>query len=136
MSRIRDHRGRYVNTGKLIEIPTNYCRGRKSPTTNSPEKYRKMPIGSSSTLKPQENPLEDLTGEAIEGEGTLAKFPKDPIPKEVQEGQPLETPIPPLVSNPINTTFSLVGDSNFVDFVDPASKRSLWNLSRSSYFTN
>ena len=44
-----------------------------------------MPIGSSSTLKPKETPLEDLTGEAIEGEGTLAEGPKDLILEEVQE---------------------------------------------------
>ena len=33
------------------------------------------------TLKPKETPLEDLTGEAIEGEGTLEEGPKDPVPK-------------------------------------------------------
>ena len=32
-----------------------------------------MPIGSSSTLKPKETLLEDLTWEAIEGEGTLVE---------------------------------------------------------------
>ena len=58
-----------------------------------------MPIGSSSTLKPKETTLEDITGE-----GTLVEGPKDPIPEEVQEDQPLETSSPPLVSNPINTT--------------------------------
>ena len=56
----------------------------------------------------------------------MAEHPKDPVPKEVQDDQPLETPIPPLVSNPINTTFSLVGDPNFVDFVDPAQVKSLF----------
>ena len=50
----------------------------------------------------------------------MEEGPKDLVPKEVQEYQPLETPSPPLVPNPINTTFSLVGDSNFVEFVDPA----------------
>ena len=120
MSRIRDPQGRFFKTKKVIEVPTNYCRGRNSPTTNSSERYRNMPIGSSSTLKPKESLLEDLTREAIEGEGTLAKCPKDHVPEEVQEDQPLETPIPPLVPNPINTKFSLVGDSNFVEFVDPA----------------
>ena len=93
-----------------------------------------MPIGSSSTLKPKETPLEYLIGEAIEGEGTLAEGPKDPILEEVQEDQPLETHGPPLVSNPINTTFSLVGDPNFVDFVDPSQVKALF--SRSNYFTN
>ena len=119
MSIIRDPQGIFVNTGKCIEVPTNYCRGRNFPTTNSPEMYRKTPIGSSSTLKPQETPLEYLTREAIEGEGTLEKGPKDPISEEIQEDQPLEISNPPLVLNPNNTTFSLVGDLNFVDFFDP-----------------
>ena len=105
MSRIRDPQGRFVKTEKVIEVPTNYRRGRNSPTTNSPERYRKMPIGSSSTLKHEEIPLEDITGEAIEGEGTLAEDPKDRIPEEVQVDQPLETSNPPLVLNLINTNF-------------------------------
>ena len=71
MSRIRDPQGRFIKTRKIIEVSTNYHRGCNSPTTNSPKRYWKTPIGSSSTLKPKENPLEDLTGEAIEGEGTL-----------------------------------------------------------------
>ena len=129
MSRIRDPQGRFIKTRKVIEIPTNYHRGRNFPTTNSPERYRKMPIGSSSTLKPKETPLEDITGEAIEGEGTLAEGPRDPVPKEFQEDQPLETPSPPLVSNPINTTFSLVGDPNFIDFVDIAQVKALFGTS-------
>ena len=89
MSRIRESHGIFIKTRKLIEIPTNYHRGRNSPTTNSPERYRKTPIGSSSTLKPKEHPLEYITGEAIEGEGTLAEGPKDPVPEEVQVDQPL-----------------------------------------------
>ena len=129
MSRIRYSQGRFVKTRKIIEVSTNYHRGCNSPTTNTPERYRKTPIGSSSTLKPKETPLEDLAGEAIEGEGTLAEGRKDPVPKEVQEDWPLETPIPPLVSNPINTIFSLVGDSNFVDFVDPAQVKYLFGTS-------
>ena len=56
----------------------------------------------------------------------MAEGPKYPIPEEVQEDQPLETLIPPLVSNPSNTTFSLVEDLNFVDFVDPAQVKSLF----------
>ena len=68
MSRIRDPQGIFVNTKKFIEVPTNYLRGRNSPTTNSPERYRKMPIGISSTLKPKESLIEDIIGEAIEGE--------------------------------------------------------------------
>ena len=59
----------------------------------------------------------------------MVEGPKDPIPKEVQEDQPLETPISPLVSNPINKTFSLIGDPNFVDFVDPAQVKSLFGTS-------
>ena len=55
--------------------------------------------------------------------------PKDPVPEEFQEDQPLETLGPPLVSNPINTTFSLVGDPNFVDFVDPTQVKSLFGTS-------
>ena len=59
----------------------------------------------------------------------MAEGPKDPVPKEVQEDQPLETPSHPLVSNPINTNFSLVGDPHFVDFVDPAQVKSLFGTS-------
>ena len=59
----------------------------------------------------------------------MAGGPKDLIPEEVQVDQPLETSSPPLVSNPINTTFSLVGDPNFVDFVDPAQAKSLFGTS-------
>ena len=109
---------RFVKTEKFIEVSTNYRRGRNSPNTNSPERYWKKPIGSSSTLNPNESLLEYLTREAIEGEGTLVEGPKDPILEEVQVDQPLETSSPPLVSNPINTTFSLVGDPNSIDFVD------------------
>ena len=79
-----------------------------------------MPIGSSSTLKPKETLSGDLTREAIEGEGTLAGGPKDLIPEEVQEDQPLGTSNSPIVLNPNNTLFSLVGDPNFIDFVDPS----------------
>ena len=43
-----------------------------------------MPIGSSSTLKPNESLLEDINGEAIEGEGTLEGGPKDLISEEIQ----------------------------------------------------
>ena len=76
MRRIRDPQGRFVKTRKVTEVSTNYHRGHNSPTTNSPERYRKTPIGSSSTLKPKEIPLGDLTEEAIEGE-TLAEGPED-----------------------------------------------------------
>ena len=129
LSTLRDPQGIFVNTGKLIEVPTNYHMGCNSPTTNSLERYRKTPIGSSSSLKPKETLSGYLTREAIEGEGTLEGGPKDLIPEEVQEDQPLQTSIPPLVSNPINTTFSLVGDPNFVDFVDPAQVKALFGTS-------
>ena len=59
----------------------------------------------------------------------MAEGPKDHVPKEFQEARTLETPIPPLVSNPINTTFSLVGNLNFVDFIDPAQVKSLFGTS-------
>ena len=85
MSILRDPQGRLIKTEKLIEVPTNYHRRRNSPTTNSLEMYRKTPIGSSSTLRPKESLLEDITREAIEGEGTLTEGPKDPITEEVQE---------------------------------------------------
>ena len=52
--------------------------------------------------------------------------PKDPIAEEIQEGQPLETLNPPRVQKLNNTTFSLVGDPNFVDFIDPAQVQSLF----------
>ena len=81
MSRLRDPQGRFVKTGKLIEIHTNYCRGRISPTTNSLERYRKTPIGSSSTLEPKESLLEDITGEGIKGEGPLVGGPEDLLPR-------------------------------------------------------
>ena len=126
MSIIRDPQGTFVNRTKFIEVSTNYGRGCNSPTTNSPERYQMTHLGSSSTLKPKETPLEYITGEAIEGEGTLEEGPQDPVPKEVQGDHPLETPIPPLVSNLINTNFSLVGDPNFIDFVHPAQVKSLF----------
>ena len=85
-----------------------------------------MPIGSSSNLKPKETISGDLTWESIEGEGTLAGDHKDLILEEVQEDQPLEISNPPLVLNPNNTTFSLVGDPNFVDFVDPSQVKYLF----------
>ena len=84
MSRIRDHQGRFVKTRKLIEISTNFYRECNSPTTDSAERYRNTPIGSNSTLKPKETLSRDLTGESIEGEGTLVGGPNDLIPEKVQ----------------------------------------------------
>ena len=84
MSRLRDPQGRFVKTGKLIEIPTNLYRGHNTPTTNLAERYWKTPIGSSSTQKPKETLLGDLTREAIEGEGTLVGGPKDLISEKIQ----------------------------------------------------
>ena len=57
MSILRDPQGRFAKTEKIIEIHTKFRMGHNSPTTNSPESYRKTPIGSSSTLKPKETPL-------------------------------------------------------------------------------
>ena len=71
MSIIIDPQGRFVKTKKVTEVSTNFRRGCNSPTTNSLERYWKTLVGSSSTLKPKESLLEDITGEAIEGEGTL-----------------------------------------------------------------
>ena len=65
MSRLRDPQGRFVKTGKIIEIPTKFYRGCNTPTTNSAKRYRKKPGGSSSTQKPKETLSGDLTGEAI-----------------------------------------------------------------------
>ena len=67
--------------------------------------------------------------EAIEGEGTLVEGPNHLIPEEVQEDQPLEISNPPLVLNPNNTTFSIVGDLNFVDFVDLGQVKALFGTS-------
>ena len=65
MIKLRDPQGRFVNTGKLIEIPTNFYMGCNNSTTNSAERYRKTHIGSSSTLKPKDTLSGDLTGEAM-----------------------------------------------------------------------
>ena len=117
MNRPRDSKGRYVRTSSqnLIKIPTYLYEGRNNPTINSTERYQRTHIGSSSTWIPKE-----FIGETIDDEEILARNPKDPISEEVQEGQPLEILNPPLVQKPENTTFSLVGDSNFVNFIDPA----------------
>ena len=108
--------GRYVRTSSqnLVKIPNNLNRGRNTPTTNLAERYRRTHIGHISTWK-----AKYFIGEAIEGEEILARSPKDPIAEEIQEGQPLETLNPPLVQKPNDTTFSLVGDPNFINFIDP-----------------
>ena len=123
MNKPRDSKGRYVRTSsqKIVKIPTNLYGGQNTTTTNSEERYRIKRVGSSSTWKPK-----DFIGEAIEGEEILVGSPKDPIAEEIQEGQPLETLNPPLVQKPNNTTFSLVGDPNFVDFIDPAQVQALF----------
>ena len=59
----------------------------------------------------------------------MAGGPNDIISEEIQEDQPLETSNPPLVLNPNSTTFSLVGDLNFIDFVDPAQVKALFGNS-------
>ena len=113
----RDSKGRYIrdNSENLIKIPTNLYRGKNTPTTNSAERYHTTHIGSSSTWKPK-----DFIGETIECEEILAGSPKDPIAEEIQEGQPFETLNPPLVKKPNDTTFSLVRDPNFINFIDLA----------------
>ena len=58
----------------------------------------------------------------------MVGVPKDLIPEEVKEDQPLEISNPPLVLNSNNTTFSLVGDSNFIEFVDPAQVKALFGI--------
>ena len=91
--------------------------------------YQRTYIGCSSTWKPK-----DFIGETIDGEEILVGNPKDPSFEEVQEGQPLEILNPPLVQKPNDTTFLLVGDPNFVNFIDPIRTRSLWQLNKYSYF--
>ena len=36
---------------------------------------------------------------------------------------------PPLVQKPNNTTFSIVGDPNFINFIDPAQVQALFGIS-------
>ena len=122
----RDYKGRYFRTSSqnLIKIPTNLYGGWNTPITNSTERNKRTHIGSSSTWKPK-----DFIGETIDGEEIMAGNPKDPIPEEVQEGQPLEILNPPLVQKPNDTTFSLVGDPNFVNFIDPPQVQDLFGSS-------
>ena len=54
MRKLRDPESIFVKIEKIIEIPTNFHRGCNSQTTNSAERYRKTPIGSSYTQKPKE----------------------------------------------------------------------------------
>ena len=122
MNRLRDPRGRFIKVGKVIDISANYSKGRNTPNTSSPERYRKTPEGSNSSWKPRRDPIE----RTIEGEGTLARGPDDLIPEEIQKDQPLVTCSYPLVTEPKDTTFSLVGSPNFVDLVDPEQVKSLF----------
>ena len=95
--------------------------GENTPTTNSTERYRRNYVGCISTWKPKY-----FIGETIDGEEILVGSPKDPIAEEIQEGQPLETFNPPLVQKPNDTTLSLVGDPNFINFIDPAQVQALF----------
>ena len=81
MDRLRDPLGRFIKTGKAIDNSSNFSRGRNTPTTNSPERYRKTPEGSNSAWKPKETLPRDLTKGTIEREGTLTGGPKDLIPE-------------------------------------------------------
>ena len=83
MNRLRDPQGRFIKVEKAIEIFANFSRGHNTPTTNSPERYRKTPEGSNSAWKPKETLPRYLTKGTIEGEGTLPKGPKDLIPEEI-----------------------------------------------------
>ena len=126
MNRLRDPQGRFIKVGKAIDISANFSRGSNTPTTNSPERYRKAPEGSNSTQKPKENLPRYITKGTIEGEGTFPRGPEDVIPKQIQRDQPLVTSTSPLVTQPKNTTFSLVGSPNFVYFVDPEQVKALF----------
>ena len=81
MNRLRDPQGRFIKVGKAIDISANYFRGRNTPTTNSPERYRKTPEGSNSAWKPKETLPRDITKGTIEGEETLTGSHKDLISK-------------------------------------------------------
>ena len=50
----------------------------------------------------------------------------DLISEEIQKDQPLVTSSSPLVTEPKDTTFSLVGSSNFVDLVDPEQVKAIF----------
>ena len=67
MNRLRDPHGRFIKVGKAIDISTNFSRGRNTPNTKSPERYRKTPKGSNSAWKPKETLPRDLTKGTIEG---------------------------------------------------------------------
>ena len=122
-----DSKGRYVRTisQHSIKIPPNIYEGCNTPTTNSVARYRKTDVGSSSSWKPK--------GRAIEGRETLARSSKDPIPEEVQEGHPFEILNSPLVPKANDTTFSLVGDSKFVNFIDVAQVNALFGSSINTF---
>ena len=54
---------------------------------------------------------------------------KEPISEEVREGHPFESLNPPLVPKPNDTTFLLVRDPNFFNFIDPTKVNSLFGSS-------
>ena len=60
---------------------------------------------------------------------TLEGNSKHPIPEEVLEGQPLEALNPPLERKTKDKNFSLVGDPNFVNFIDPMQVKYLFGSS-------
>ena len=122
MNRLRDPQGIFIKVGKSIDISANFSRGCNTPTTNSLERYRKTLEGSNSAWKPRR----DLIKRTIEEEGTLARGPNDLIAEEIQKDQSLVTPSSLLVTEPKDTTFSLVGSPNFVDLVDPEQVKDLF----------
>ena len=67
MNKLRDPQGRFIKVGKAIDISANFSRGRNTPTTNSPERYRKTLEGSNSNWKPKETLPRYLTKGTIEG---------------------------------------------------------------------
>jgi len=109
MNKPRDPKGRYIRTSshKPTNIPTNL-------------------YGGISTRRAQETLSEAHSGETIEkpeepeNRETLPVNSQENIEVEPQPEErslePLETPP---ITKPNDTTFSLVGDSNFVDIIDP-----------------
>ena len=77
MNILRDPQRIFIKVGKAINISTHFSRGRNTPTTNSPERYRKTPEGSNSAWKPKETLPRDITKGTIEGEGTLTIGPEE-----------------------------------------------------------
>ena len=67
----------------LLKFLLTFTGQRNTPTTKSAERYRKTPMGTSSTQKPKETLSGYVTKESIQGEGTLEGGPKDLISEEI-----------------------------------------------------